>query len=132
MITANEIYEYVLKHDWVTFAELKNRFGGDGSLDGDFSLYCDERGSLVLWANMSENFVDAIKELLVGNLLFLWPTQYLTYLIDGHALTLPIAKRPPKRGYKEPHWVPVCLRACSMKKKPKTPAFRDAIIPRRP
>lgn len=32
-----------------------------------------------------------------------------TYLIDGGVLKLPIAKRPPKSGYKKLHWLPVWI-----------------------
>ena len=35
------------------------------------------------------------------------PTSLLTYLADGGRLRLPVAQRPPKRGYKAPNWAPV-------------------------
>ena len=34
------------------------------------------------------------------------PLDRSCYFIDGGGLKLPIAKQPPRKGYKKPHWVP--------------------------
>ena len=59
---------------------------------------------MYLWANMSRTLIDgiaAIKPLLEVNV-----TSVLVYFADGHSLTLPIATRIPKGGFRKPHWVP--------------------------
>gem|GEM_PF-5862460 len=38
-------------------------------------------------------------------------------MIDGDYPALPRVNRPPKEGYKEPHWFPVCF--CDYPHNPK-------------
>lgn len=105
---ADRIEQYVRAYDWVTFAELENKIDG---LRGDLLLSIDPP-NVVLWAGMSEAFIDALEILRRDRRVFPWPTVYLTYLIDGGLLKLPIAKRPPTGGkrYAKERWLPVCLR----------------------
>jgi hypothetical protein len=58
----------------------------------------------------SEAFIHAMIELLHENTVEVWPCSPLIYLVDGMFYKLPIASRIPKRGYKEPHWLPVTVR----------------------
>jgi hypothetical protein len=69
--------------------------------------------NVILWMGVSEDLADLILELVNEGVLFLWPAHPVTYLIDGKGLTLPIAQRPPKEGYKKPRWLPTCLRVIS-------------------
>jgi hypothetical protein len=88
-----------VRHGSVSFVELVNLEPG---FAGDLSI---SYGTLVLWAGVSDRFIDALEE--CKPLIEPTPTSVLVYWHDGAALGLPIAKRPPKNGYKEPHWAPV-------------------------
>ena len=58
---------------------------------------------------MSPEFAMRVLALLRQGRLFLHPLSLLEYMADGELLTLPIARRPTAKGYKKPHWAPVCL-----------------------
>jgi hypothetical protein len=62
---------------------------------------------MYLWAGISDEFYTITGALYTHPHIRLEPASLLTYLCDGSMLQLPIAKRPPKNGYKEPHWAPV-------------------------
>jgi len=99
------IQEYVAKTDYVTFAELANRFG-DEFRGGE---HCLSKGNnTVLWIGMTEEAAKAVTALLEGGAIAVQPTSPLTYLIDGSCPGLPVAKQA--RRYKTPHWLPVTLR----------------------
>jgi hypothetical protein len=66
--------------------------------------------NLILWAGMSQAWVDVLNELCRAGGLWREPCAFLTYLMDGACLTMPIATRPPKQGYATPHWAPSCVR----------------------
>lgn len=101
------IVEYVRSRDWVTFAELKNRFGKYA--EGNVALESTQNPNIIFWVGMSKEFTDDIASLL-GTKLFLHPASSFTYMIDGATLDLPLVKRLPKKGYRKPHWLPACLR----------------------
>ena len=103
------IVTYVERKDYVTFAELQQDLAAQYDTTGMFALTLDHP-TLVLWAGMSERFVDALTRALDANRIYLHPASVMTYWIDGGALNLPIAKRPPKAGYRSEHWLPACLR----------------------
>lgn len=105
---ADAIEAYIRQYDHVTFVELLSRLEPFADVRGDFGL--ELRDNVVLWAGMSESFTDAIEQLRAEKRVWPTPTVWLTYMIDGGSLSLPIAKRIPKGGYKKPHWLPVCLR----------------------
>jgi len=102
------IVEYVRTRDWVTFAELKSRFGEYAK--GECSLGSPKNANVVYWSGISERFAEDINSLLGAGKVFLHPATLLAYLADGEVLTLPTVKRLPKGGYKKPHWLPACLR----------------------
>lgn len=62
---------------------------------------------MLIWADMSAEFCDVAEALRPHTELS--PTHYLTYMCDGGMLRLPIAKKPPKNGYRKPHWAPAVL-----------------------
>ena len=107
---AKRIETFVKQRDFVTFAELVHHLGVEYPLEGELSLVTAGDRNLILWAGMSRLFYEAVVELLHGGQVVPQPTSILTYLIDGRSLTLRLAQRPPKSGYKKPHWLPVCLR----------------------
>jgi hypothetical protein len=91
-----------------TFVELGRWLATQGvETRGTWAL--EPLPNVILWAGMSEDYLDFF-ELIRRRLDFrpLDPmTALLVYSCDGGMLSLPIAKRVPKSGYKEPHWVPV-------------------------
>ena len=105
MTLKERIREYVEQTDYVSFAELGNRFGSEFN-NGDRELCQGE--NVVIWSNMTEDGVMAISELLDEGAIHLHPSSTLVYLIDGCALKLPTVRR--RRTYKTPHWLPVTIR----------------------
>lgn len=95
-----------LKTDNVTFAELARLPGFNGDLM--ISITSDKVANMILWANMSEEAVDAIETIRQEGEYQVVPTTPLTYIIDGCALAMPLAKS--KRRYKKPHWIPVVFK----------------------
>jgi hypothetical protein len=64
--------------------------------------------NIVLWANLSDEVVDELADLVGNQVIEYSPTSYLVYLVDGRMLSLPIAKQP-RRHYKSLRWLPVTL-----------------------
>jgi len=99
----DRIYEFITeKGGGVSFVEIMNKFG-----EGDHELITDL--NVVRWSGLTDETVDGIIKLLNERRILMYPTSPLVYLVDGCVPNLPIAKRPPKGGYKEPHWIPVVL-----------------------
>ena len=99
-------YDYIRQSRNVSFVELARFLEGEGMCTkGDLTLMAAVPHDLILWANMSDEFVDVVDAL--AECTDIAPTPVLVYLCDGGALKLPLAKRPPKGGYKRPHWCPV-------------------------
>lgn len=99
MALKDEILKYVQQmRGGVSFAEL-SRFEGFGG-----KIRIEARENMVIWANMSQEAVDALNELRAEAKVHFYPTQILVYMADGAALDLPLAKS--NRDYKKPHWLP--------------------------
>lgn len=108
---ADALVALVIKRDHVTFVEAERELAQDGApCSGDVVIAASSDPHLVVWAGMSQEFADAVELARAGGRLHFVPTQHLTYLIDGQVLTLPLAQRPPDRGYRTPHWLPVVMR----------------------
>jgi hypothetical protein len=78
---------------------------------GTVSLSSARDPNIILWTGMSQEFADALEAVLNSPDISVTSGQFLCYLADGGALTLPIVNRPPKGGYKKPHWLPVVFTA---------------------
>jgi len=89
----------------VSMIEIVKLAGDEGKGDITIAL----KDNMVLWEGLSQALVDVLDELKQKKLYHPHPTISLAYLMDGDILTLPIVKRPPKNGYKKPHWLPVVL-----------------------
>lgn len=74
---------------------------------GDYAI--DLGQNVIAWAGVSEEYVNAVRAALDTGQIHMAPTIPLVYIIDGQTLSLPIAKTPPRGGYKRPHWAPVAL-----------------------
>ncbi len=82
-----------------SFVELSNLDGFHGELEMKM------KDNLVLWANVSSKFVDALNQLLLENKIKIKMAGRMIYLLDGQLMSYPIAKQ--FRAYKKPHWLPV-------------------------
>jgi len=106
---ADDILWYVETRDWVTYAELTRRYGEQAK--GDYQHHMPSM-NIIFWPGMSEKFVEALEALSQSKpkRIHPHPSSLLVYLIDGGMLELPLARRPPKNGYKKPHWAPMSFR----------------------
>ena len=110
----DRIVDFVGGRDWVSFPEIGEFLAEDGiDVKGDISL--EIAPNLVVWAGMSHEFADLMRDALKSNRIYPHPSSSLTHLIDGGMLTLPVAKRLPKNGYKKPHWMPTVFRTVPYK-----------------
>lgn len=108
MTPEDQILDYLEKNGNVTFVELVNHMRTMIVVEGDYAL--ELRPNTVLWQGLSHEFCDAFHRVQHQIELITSGTYtFLTYTYDGQVLPLPIAKNPPKNGYKEPHWFPVTL-----------------------
>ena len=104
------LVEYIKIHDWVTMVEIQNFLKYHGvETEGDYWWGMEDM-NLYFWVQMSGEFCDLMEAIRESQEIQIEAASPLTYLIDGGMLTLPLAKRPPKNGYKEEHWAPVCFR----------------------
>lgn len=95
------IYEMVRQRDWVSCVELCEIDG----VKGDTGVEIADKNILCLWG-LSDEAIEAIRQLCIEEKICLRPGTLLSYLVDGACLTLPIAKRIPKNGYKTRRWMP--------------------------
>jgi hypothetical protein len=99
------ILDYVKAHPGTTFVELEQVLGE--SMRGPRALFAGPaEHNIVLWDGVSQEFIDTILALRESGELVVRPTHYLTYVVDGNLLQLPLAKRAK---YKAPHWLPVAF-----------------------
>jgi hypothetical protein len=110
--TAEAMEHYIVETGSVSLVELE-RVAAEhlAEISGDVAWVSPDDNKVVLWAGMSQEFSDALGELCKRGNVEPQGTNYLVYLVDGKMLSYPIAKRPPKSGYKEEHWVPVVFNA---------------------
>jgi len=104
-----KIYWYIKGKEFVTFIELGHFLGDE--MKGD--RYLAFRGSNGIdlncwaWDGMNQKFINTIEEMVAKGYIYINGSTFLVYLFDGGGLRLPIGKKVPKKGYKEPHWIPV-------------------------
>jgi hypothetical protein len=106
-VLAEEIEDYVRRMRNVTLVELEGWLGSQYS--GTSRLVDLRDPNLVYWKGLAEPVIDALNLLIRERRIEVKPTDLLIYFLDGGALRLPIAKRPPRAGYRNPHWLPVVL-----------------------
>lgn len=104
IIDKEEIYEFIEEQCiGVPFTEIEDRFG-----KGSFSFE-NRKANVVYWHGLRPSVADGLIELYNEKRILLYPTNILVYLIGGKVPMLPIVKKLPKNGYKEPHWLPLLL-----------------------
>lgn len=111
------VAEYVRVYDHVTFVELTKRFKSYLEVAGTVAICLPTDPNVIIWAGLSQAFADVLVEALVAKRVHPHPTVWLTYMIDGGTLKLPIVKRATKGGRKKEAWLPVVLRAVSIPEK---------------
>ena len=94
-----QIFSYISDQRTVTFAQLRWLPG----FRGDETAYVAP--NIVIWADMSDEAIIAVNELLAEGLVVMQPFSPLwqglmTYAFDGGTLSLPLARR--MRRYKKP------------------------------
>jgi hypothetical protein len=101
-----EIYNLIEDRQGVSFAELTDLVEG---FRGEIAMCLkdDPDPNIILWPSVSEEALQAISELLEEGRIKASSTNVMVYMCDGLMPSLPIAKRVPKDGYKDPHWWPV-------------------------
>lgn len=104
----NEILAYIKGKGNVSFAELSKDIDG---FNGDMQMRISEeapsgpKGNVILWTGISAAAAAAIVDLIAEKKICSITTNWLTYLADGTALSLPLVKG--NYHYKKPHWLPV-------------------------
>lgn len=93
--------------DYRTFANFCRIAG----FEGELTLELTGRPNVVLWTSVSADGVQAVKELIEGQEMFMHPASRLSYVIDGGVVSgIPtVSGRVPEKGYKKPRWLPVCF-----------------------
>ena len=90
------------KYPGTSFAEIMGWFP---EAKGDLAMCLNDNPTIILWTNLSQEFMDIIKELLDEKIIRIQSCHFFVYLADGHFLGLPIAKRLDHH-YKKPRWLP--------------------------
>jgi hypothetical protein len=107
-ILADEIERLLDGWGHVSFVELANWLGE--SFRGNGRITSARDPNIVFWQGLAEPVVEALNRLIREGRLEIKASSLLVYTFDGGSLRLPIAKRPPREGYRKPHWLPVVLR----------------------
>jgi hypothetical protein len=110
MVRTVELYDYV------SFVELEHLLEAYMPVEGNQAIAMGQDEDIIIWGGMSQAFRDLVLALLRSERVSREPSSTLTYLIDGKSISLPLAKRLPKGGYKTPHWLPICFRVASKAK----------------
>lgn len=115
----DSIVAFVAEYDWVSFVELLNHLEPRFGVRGDLAFSLNNDPNLIVWVGVSEEFTAALRQLLAEKRVFFHPGSVMAYAIDGGLLQMPVASRPPKGGYRTPHWIPISLRVVPLDKKKK-------------
>lgn len=101
-----KIKEYIWKNNHVSYVEIE-RFMDEIGYDyhGDYTILSEKSDHVVFWCGWSQDAIDVMNELGTEGVIHKEPTQFLTYLLDGGGLDMPIVKT--FREYKRDHWLPV-------------------------
>ena len=101
------ILRFLLAHGCdVSFVEMEDEIPGFKGTDCSWHI---GDTNVVIWPWLSDAAADALFSLRHDGLLELEPCDPLVYFIDGEIPRLPVAKKPPKKGFSKPHWLPCVL-----------------------
>lgn len=104
-----KIIQKIYRDDHVSFPEIEQMFE-EYKFDykGNKVIHHEKYPNLVIWTGWNEKSIKMLNEIVSNNEICLQTTQYLTYLIDGVGLDIPIAT--DIKDYKRNHWLPMVLR----------------------
>ena len=106
------VVDYITSTDWVSFVELARLAESHGvRTEGDRTIEVFPNG--IIWAGMSEEFCALVDAIQKDRRVTIDSGDALSYMVDGGALNLPIAKAAPRdlvRGYAKPRWIVSFLR----------------------
>lgn len=93
----------------VSFVEIKNMLAPYMETEGDYAFSPPDAADLNIWCwgGMSLEWIELMKRMISDHRLKISPCHMLVYYVDGMAPRWPVAKKPPKKGYTKPHWLPV-------------------------
>ena len=102
---ADKILASIRENGDASFADIMRLIGDEAK--GEWAK--EALPNLVIWAGMSKTLMDALN--IIRPQTELKSCHLFVYLVDGAMLRMPVAKRPPKKGYSDsnPHWVPTVL-----------------------
>lgn len=104
------VVKHIIKESGVSIVEIARILESQGiPSKGDLMLYYPYE-PVAIWASASEALMEVLQRLIADDRISVATTQSLVYLIDGQALTLPLAN--PKsverqHPYKSDRWLPV-------------------------
>jgi hypothetical protein len=106
------IVNYITTTDWVSFVELAGLVESYGvPTKGTYQMEAFPNG--IIWAGMSKEFCALVEAIRKDRRVTIDGGSELSYLADGGALALPIAKSKPRdlaKGYAKPRWIVSFLR----------------------
>ena len=102
----DRILEVVQSEGDATFARLDQLDG----FSGGQRVIGDNSKNIVVWDHMTDDAVLAVLELQAEGKIQSRTAGLFHYIYDGGGLpSLPVVKKVPAKGYKEPHWQPIVL-----------------------
>lgn len=109
-----EVLKYIRKNNSVSYAELQWFFEQKGyTYKGEIMACADQCEHVVFWDGWNQETFDILAELLSEGLVHREPTSFMTYLIDGASMRLPLVKKVVQ--YKTDHWLPTVFMSGSDK-----------------
>jgi len=101
---AEDVENLIISKTYVSMVDIMNLAGDEGMGEGRMTIGDD---NIVVWADMSEELVNVITSLRVNKSIHIHKADPLVYVMDGGWPNMPMVNRPPKNGYKHPHWLPI-------------------------
>jgi len=105
-----DVAKYVIDTGGVTVVEIARLLEESGiNSTGELTLFWPY-DPIVIWGNASTELMGILQQLIQDDRIEITNTQPLTYLIDGVAISLPVATVNAverKHKYKTEHWLPV-------------------------
>lgn len=93
----------------VSHGIILHTIGKEKDLRGDHA-FVQDKANIVLMAGCSQELVNALMTLLKEKRVAVNPCPFLMMFVDGCPVpNLPLARKPPKNGYKKPHYMPCVL-----------------------
>lgn len=102
------VIELIRVYDNVSFVELNRYLEPFAEVGGEHGIRIAP--NLTVWEGMSAELADLVRRLWSEARIHFHPCSSFSYMLDGGGLTLPVAKRPPKSGYRNLRWLPVVMR----------------------